>query len=519
MKHKAHVNKKDAFEPEEIIFELIFQSLPVPMFLLDENRRIYKMTPPVKEFFKRTTKHIQNSCFGAVLNCVHSLEEHHALHSNPSCGECPVRRIVSDVFQKGKACYRHEARLTIGEDRRDCFLVISAASVDLPSGRKVLLCFEDVATRRQVEGALKVMKGNLNRAQAVSHTGSWHLDIVNDVLAWSDETYRIFGLDIGAPLDYAKFLAIIHPDDREYVDSCWQAALRKEPYDIEHRIIVDGKVKWVREIAEIEFDKNGQPLTGIGTVQDITERKQREEDTRRLQEELTHVSRVTTMGEFTAALAHELNQPLMAIMSNAQAAQRFLAKENPNIDEVKEILSDIIKDDKRASEVIAKLRALLRKSEFEFTTLNINDVIREVISLVHSDIVIKNISLDTQLNDEIPLMNGDRIQLQQVILNLILNSFEAMKNVDSKSLCIRTARKNDKFITVSVEDSGTGIDEQNMDRLFNPFFTTKKGGLGVGLSINKAIIEAHGGIFWAENNPEQGATFSFSLSISKEHSK
>ena len=372
---------------------------------------------------------------------------------------------------------------------------------------------------KRANKALEITRDNLNRAQAVAHVGSWYLDIVNNTLVWSDETYRIFGLNIGSPLDYEKFFEIIHPDDREYVNSCWQAALRKEAYDIEHRIIVDGKIKWVRERAQVEFGETGKAISGIGTVQDITEHKQQEENARKLQEELMHVSRVATMGELTAALAHELNQPLMAIMSNAQAAQRFLAKKEPDINEIGEILTDIIKDDKRASEVIGRLRALLRKSELEFKILNINDVIREVITLVHSDIVIRNISLSSELNGTIPLTSGDRIQLQQVILNLILNSFEAMKDADSKMLCIRTTQENDKFITVSIEDSGIGIDEKNMDFIFKPFFTTKKEGMGMGLSINKAIVEAHGGSLWAKNNPDKGVAFCFTLPISKEHSK
>lgn len=363
---------------------------------------------------------------------------------------------------------------------------------------------------------LRLIRDSLNRAQEVAHIGSWNLDIANNTLAWSDETYRIFGLDMGSPLSYEKFLEIVHPEDRENVNRSWQAALRKEPYNIEHRILIGGKIKWVREKAQVEFDKKGRAISGVGTVQDITEYKKQEENSRKLQEELAHISRVTTMGELTAALAHELNQPLMAIMSNAQAAQRFLAKKNPDLNEIREILSDIINDDKRASDVISKLKALLRKSELEFTTLNINEVIKEVLSLLHSDIVIKNISLSSELSDKLPLISGDRIQLQQVTLNLILNSLEAMRNVDSKRLHIRTAEENDKFITVKIEDSGVGIDGKNMNSLFKPFFTTKKEGLGMGLAINKVIIEAHGGSLWAKNNPDKGAAFYFTLPITKE---
>jgi len=372
---------------------------------------------------------------------------------------------------------------------------------------------------KEANEALEITRDNLNRAQEVAHVGSWYLDIENNVLTWSDETYRIFGLDIGSSLTYEKFLKSVHPDDREYVDKCWKAALNGEHYDIEHRIMVGGEVKWVRETAQVEFNKKGKAISGIGNAHDITERKRREENLRRLQEELTHVSRVTTMGELTAALAHELNQPLMAIISNAQAAQRFLRNKNTDLNEITDILSDIIKDDKRASDVINKLKSLLRKSGLEFTTLNINEVIKEVISLIHSDLVIKNISLNNDLNDKIPFISGDKVQLQQVILNLILNSFEAMKDVDSKRLAIRTLQKNDKYITVIVEDSGIGIGDKKTDLIFKPFFSTKRKGLGMGLSINKTIIEAHGGSLWARNNPDKGATFYFTLPITKEPSE
>jgi two-component system sensor kinase FixL len=506
----------------------------------------------------------------------------------------------------------------------------------------------DITKRKRMEESLRISRVNLNRAQEVAHLGSWYLDLIRDELLWTDEVYRIFGVPLRSPMTYEKFLEIVHPEDRTYVHKKWRAALHNEPYDIEHRIIVDDSVKWVREKAEVEFNEEGKAIRGIGTVQDITERKQAEEElirekekaanylkiagvmfvainskeevilinkkgceilgyreaeilgknwfdnflpsrvkeetrsvfqkicagefesmeyyenpiltktgeeriiawhnsiirdknhkitaslssgediteskraeenTLRLQEELTHVARVATMGELTAALAHELNQPLTAILSNAQAAQRFLAKKQPDLDEVREILSDIVKDDKRAADVIFRLRSFLKRADFEFTTLNINEIIREVISLVHSDAVIKNISIRTDLNDNIPLIFGDRIQLQQVTLNLILNGFEAMTNVNLRELYIHTSQEDKGYITVSVKDSGSGIDEEDIDHLFKPFFTTKEDGMGMGLAINRAIIEAHRGRLWAENNPDQGATFYFTLPVCKEYSK
>jgi PAS domain S-box-containing protein len=512
----------DALSRAKEEWECTFDSLSDPIVIIDTAHRIVRANKAMAERLRCTTDQcIGNLCYRIV----------HSTDSPPEF--CPHKQTIADGKEHSSEIY---------EERLGGYFLVSTAPILKENSEcigSVHVC-RDITERKRAEQALeksyheleervqertrelkeanealKITKDNLNRAQTVAHVGSWHLDIVNNILLWSDETYRIFGLDIGSLLTYDKFLSIVHPDDREYVDKSWQAALQKAPYDIEHRIVIGGKVKWVREIARVEFDKKDRAISGIGTVQDITDYKQQEENLRKLQGDLTHMSRVTTMGELTAALAHELNQPLMAIISNAQAAQRFLTKQNPDLNEIKDILADIIKDDKRASDVITKLRALLKKSELEFTALNINDVIREVISLVHSDIVINNISLSTPLDEEILLVKGDRIQLQQVVLNLILNSFEAVKNVDSKRLTIRTAQQNEKFITVSAEDSGTGIDDKNMSLIFNPFFTTKKEGLGMGLSINKAIIESHEGSLWAENNSNKGATFYFTLPIVK----
>lgn len=363
---------------------------------------------------------------------------------------------------------------------------------------------------------LQTAMDNLNRAQKMAHIGSWHLDMASNTLTWSDEIYRIFGLEPWTPVDYERFLEMVYPADREYVDRCWQAALKKEPYDIEHRIMAGGKIRWVRENGQVEFDKKGNAVRGTGTVQDITEEKKQEEKTRILREELMHISRVATMGEFTAALAHEINQPILAIMSNAQAAQRFLAKENPDLKEIGEILSDIVKDDKWAGDIIARLKALLKKTESEFTKVNINNLIRDIIPIIHSEMVTKHISMDMQLDNGIPQVKGDRVQLQQVVLNLLLNGVEAVENTDLKTLRIKTHREDDKFIVVGVEDSGPGIKGTDAESLFKPFVTTKKEGLGMGLSINKAIVEAHGGSLRARNNRGSGATFYFTLPISKD---
>jgi two-component system sensor kinase FixL len=228
------------------------------------------------------------------------------------------------------------------------------------------------------------------------------------------------------------------------------------------------------------------------------------------------------MGELTASLAHELKQPLAAIRSNAQAAQRFLANEKPDFDELREILLDIIKDNRRADDVIGRLRTLMRKTELQITELNINNVIREIIPLTNSYEIMRNISLEFELDEKIlPIIAGDRVQLQQVILNLVLNASEALINVgtDFRKVVVRTTQKDPQYVTVAIKDRGPGIDEQILERLFEPFYTTKQEGLGMGLAISRSIIDVLGGNLWAENNPDRGATFYFTVPVFKGGSK
>jgi len=226
---------------------------------------------------------------------------------------------------------------------------------------------------------------------------------------------------------------------------------------------------------------------------------------------------VGTMVELTAALAHEINHPLGSILNNANAARRYLEQDDPNLDEIREIIADIISEDRRANDVIEKLRGLMRKAEPEYIPLKINVIIEEVLSLTHSELVIDGISLSKQLEKNLPKVKADRIQLQQVLLNLIINAVEAMKESKVKNLSISTS-KDSQNIIVCVVDSGKGFDENKRDNLFKPFFTTKKDGLGMGLSINKTIIKAFEGDIWAESNKDGGASFFITLPIYKEKS-
>jgi C4-dicarboxylate-specific signal transduction histidine kinase len=256
--------------------------------------------------------------------------------------------------------------------------------------------------------------------------------------------------------------------------------------------------------------QTGAGLLVLSAIVDISARK-RAEETRR---ELTHASRLALVGELTAAIAHEINQPLGAILSNADAADMLLESGSASLDEVRQILDDIRKDDLRASEVIRRLRALLRKRELEMQPLDLNEVTSEVLTIVRAESLRRGVTVETDLAVNLPAVRGDKVHLQQVLLNLVLNGMEAMADMpDAKRLTVRTAWNDSGCLEASVSDAGAGIPPDHLPRLFDPFFSTKKEGMGLGLSISRSLVEAHGGRIWAENNLNGGATFRFTVPV------
>jgi signal transduction histidine kinase len=256
-----------------------------------------------------------------------------------------------------------------------------------------------------------------------------------------------------------------------------------------------------------------QPEGGaVVSYTDVTERKRAEGEAQRSRQELAHFTRVSTMGELTASLAHELNQPLTGILTNAQAARRFLDMNPPDLAELRAILGDIIEDDKRAADVIQRLRDLLRKGESQVGPLDLNCLIRDVVKLLGSDTVIRNVNVTLDLDERATFVVADRVQIQQVVLNLILNAMEAMaEGARGRDLAVRTRNTETMAVQVAVEDSGPGLREGTSELVFEPFYTTKTEGMGMGLAIARSIIEAHGGLIWAENRALGGAAFKFRL--------
>jgi PAS domain S-box-containing protein len=399
------------------------------------------------------------------------------------------------------------------KDDESKWVIVNSATIDWGGKPASLAMLTDITERKQAEDALQRSETNLLKAQEVAHIGSWRLDLLENSLTWTAENYRIFGVPQETPMTYELFLEKVHPEDREYVDKKWNAAIKGEPYDIEHRLLIDNEVKWVRERAELTFDDGGNPTSGVGTTQDITRSKKNEMEARGQREALARVDRSVSMGQLTGSIAHELNQPLAAILCNAQAALRFMNNDSPDFEEVGMALHDIISDDKRAGEIVHSIRNQMGKYDSNYTNLDFNETIREVLLLLKSEVIDRKVRLSEDLQPDIPSVYGDRIQIQRLILNLLMNALEALNQsqIPTPEIIVSSRFKDNKDVALYVSDSGPGIEPERISTIFNSFETTKKEGLGIGLSICRSISDNHRGKLWVENRPEGGAVFCFTL--------
>jgi C4-dicarboxylate-specific signal transduction histidine kinase len=310
----------------------------------------------------------------------------------------------------------------------------------------------------------------------------------------------------------------VHPEDRVIVRRTLdRASSDGKDFNFEHRLMLpDGPVKHVHVVAHAVEDQADQ-LEYIGAVMGVTEARRLEEQMHQARTELAHVARVTTLGELTAAIAHEVNQPLAALVTSGYACLRWLAGEPPNVEEARSLIKLMIDNGGRAAEVISRLRAMVKKSPPRRDLLNINDAIMEVIALIGAEAQRNRVSLRTELSNSLPLVLGDRIQLQQVILNLITNA-QAMSGTDPAHQQVLVASRKDgsKGALVEVRDAGVGLEGIALDRLFDAFYTTKPDGMGIGLAVSRTIIESHGGQLWASPNVPKGAVFQFRLPTNDE---
>jgi two-component system sensor kinase FixL len=383
----------------------------------------------------------------------------------------------------------------------------------------------DMAQRAQLarriqasEADLREIQERMELAASAAELGMWMWDIARDEIWITEKGRALFGFGGSEKLDFDRFRSRLHPEDRESVLKTLGNSLRSGAvYQSEHRVVLpDGQIRWIAGRGNVEFSREGQPVRMRGASLDITKRKEAELDAARQRNQIAHLSRVTMLSELSGSIAHELRLPLSAILSNAQAAQRVLANSEADLGDLRESLDEIVSEDKRASEVIHRLRQWLKKGEVQQHSLCINAIVGDVLKLIRSDLINQKVTVNTELAQDLPTVSGDPVQLQQVLLNLVVNACDAMTSCSTKGrrMLIRTGIENGRrAVIVSVTDRGNSIPEEKLEQIFEPFFTTRENGMGLGLSVCRTIIASHRGKLWATNNSDRGATFNFSLPI------
>jgi signal transduction histidine kinase/CheY-like chemotaxis protein len=371
--------------------------------------------------------------------------------------------------------------------------------------------------RKLIEEKLRRNEYYLSEAQRLTHTGSWTLNSVGEIY-WTEETFRIWAFDPQQPApDRETILQRVHPADRDRVrERGTKTAREGDDYVEEFRIVrPDGTVRHIHAVARPVFNASGELVEVVGTHVDVTERKHAEQERERLRQleaDLTHINRVSMMGELAASLAHEIKQPITAAVINAHTGLHYLKGETPRLKEASKSVSLMITNVTRAADIIDRVRSLYGRGTSEREAVDVNEIVREIAVLLRDTANRNAVAIHTKLDPGLPATTADRIQLQQVLMNLMLNGIEAMKEGRGE-LTVASGRGEDGQLLVSVTDSGPGLPAGESERIFEAFFTTTPQGSGMGLSISRRIIEAHGGRLWASANAGRGATFQFSLPI------
>jgi PAS domain S-box-containing protein len=375
----------------------------------------------------------------------------------------------------------------------------------------------DLSEQKRAEEALRRSENYLAQAQKLAHIGSWAWESTEKkALYLSEEWYRIYGFDPkdGMPT-WEQRLQRIHPEDRaRFQETIDRALAEKSDYDVEFRILNPATpVRFIHSVGRPILSPSGELLQLVGVAMDVTERKRAEEERQRLRQaetDLAHISRVNTIGHLTASLAHEIKQPIGAAVANAEACMQFLDHDQPDVVEAREAALGMVKDARRAADIIDRVRSLYRKGSSQQEIVDVNDVIREMVLMLRNQASRYSVMMRTELGEKLPNVMADRVQLKQVLMNLILNGIEAMQD-RSGELSIKSQLGDDGQLLISVADTGMGLPAGKVDRLFDPFFTTKSQGTGLGLAITRSIVESHGGRIWVTSNSGHGATFKFTL--------
>jgi PAS domain S-box-containing protein len=399
-------------------------------------------------------------------------------------------------------------------------IIITAVSLCLLEALLIVALLAQLRRRRVAEASVRENEQRMSLAVDAANFGIWIQDLARNEIWASDRWRELFGFAPSERLELDHILQRLHPDDRETLQGVFAKALAGGgSYETEIRLMLpDGRMRWISSQGHVECNGNGQPVRLRGASRDVTAHKQAEQETQLLRQEVAHVGRISMMGQLATALAHEINQPLGAILRNAEAAELFLQDASPDLDEIRAIVTDIRKDDQRAGAVIDRMRGLLKRHNLNSRPLDVGELIGDVRALVRADAAARQVKLDVNVPRDLPPVGGDRVHLQQVLLNLILNGMDALSgaSLEDRRVTVTALLDGAQTVEIAVSDTGNGIPNDKLAHVFDPFFTTKPNGMGMGLPISRTIIEAHGGRFWAENNKSGGATFRFTLPIAEE---
>ena len=423
-----------------------------------------------------------------------------------------VKETIERAAQAGKD-FDFEHRLLLPNGAVKHVYVVGHAEGSQSKELEYVGAVMDVTAAKQSEEALQRSEAYLAEAQRLTRTGSWAFNATTP-LYWSEENYRIWGFDpqYGLP-DRDVILQRIHPEDRGRLLEAVQKAIReKRDYDVELRILLsDGAVRYIHGLGHPVFTSSGELFEVVGTNVDVTERKFAEEELRQAQADLAHANRVTAMGELTASLTHEIKQPIAAAVTNARTCLRWLRRDCPNLEEAAEAASRTVQDVTRATDIITSTSMLFKKGASQRELVDVNELIREMIVLLRSEAIRYSILIRTELAEALPRVMVDRVRLQQVFMNLMLNGIDAMKGTTVRAELTIKSEACDGQLLISVSDTGVGLPPEQAERIFQAFFTTKVNGIGMGLAISRSIIESHGGRLWASGASGKGAIFQFTL--------
>jgi PAS domain S-box-containing protein len=397
-------------------------------------------------------------------------------------------------------------------------LLTSQAAVAVENARLYGELYEENTERRKAEEALRVSEERMNLAAEAANLGMWVWGIPDDDVWVTEKCRSLFRFEPNEPIDLQRFIDRVHLEDRKSTTEALQRSLEiKDEWVVEYRLLTsDGSARWISTRGRTTFDAENRAVRVMGVSIDVTATKLAELQLLQQRDELAHLRRITTIGELATTLAHELNQPIGSIHTNAEAAEILLQQDLPKLDEVRAIVSDIRRDGWRAGEIIHRTRSLLRKREFKVEPVDIKGLIEGVGELLRGTLISHKVRLRISVAPGLPRVLGDPIQLQQVLLNVILNAAEAMVDCPplEREIVVDATTNAAIGVDVAVTDRGPGFSNSKLAKLFEPFISTKKNGMGMGLAICQTIMQAHSGCISAENNPERGATVRLSLRAS-----